>query len=380
MLTNMAGFGPKDTVLAVRAGESDTLRDTVWINSGVIPVPTGVSVEYDTMRQIVTVRWDRADTALVKGYNVYRRDVDSSFGQTPINGAALVTATVYRDSAGVQDQRYEYKVVAIDRGDNAGNLSAGTSITVITNFVLIDSVPRLRPVDRFAVGPDSLFYGVYIGDSFVRVFNKAGDSVGVIGAGDLVSPTDVAVDSRGRVYAVSTRGINRYAADGTALGHWAIAQPVYLAVDSNDYLYVIYNNGHAVAKEDSTGRLVDSVQVQAAVEIVASSNKTVLVGDGGCQCVHVMDTALTTVRNTEFRIGASTSPNIMAVDAKGRIYMRDIVDFGGQGILEVRIFDVQGAFVAKFQPSKGGDDIRIVGNTIYLVDRNQGLSVYRLPF
>ncbi|HUI94035.1 MAG TPA: hypothetical protein VLX68_17485 [Chitinivibrionales bacterium] len=380
ILSVLDNYGVLDTSLAVRAGKNDTLADTIVLPFTGIPIPTGLKISYDTARQIVTLTWNKEDSALVKGYNVYRRNVDSSFGQTPINGTTLVRGTVYRDSTGIQDQSYEYKVVSIDKGDNAGKFSGGTTIKVVTNIALIDSVPQLKPVDRFAIGPDSLFYGVYIGDSFVRVFNRTGDSIRVIGSGDLNSPTDVAVDSRGRIYAVSSNGINKYAADGTTLGHWAVTQPVYLAIDSNNYLYVIYNNGHTIAKEDSTGRIVDSVQVQSAVEIVASASRTVFVGDGICQCIHVVDTSLVTISSTEFRVGTSGSPNIMAIDTKGRLYTRDVVDFGGQGVLEVHIFDAQGTFVAKFQPSRGGDDIHIFGNTIYLVDRNLGLSTYRLPF
>jgi hypothetical protein len=56
------------------------------------------------------------------------------------------------------------------------------------------------------------------------------------------------------------------------------------------------------------------------------------------------------------------------------------VTFGTEGILEIHVFSVTGAYLGKFQPRRGGDDLLVEQGLIYIVDRERGLSIYRLPF
>jgi hypothetical protein len=91
------------------------------------------------LKQIVTVMWDKADTALVKGYNVYRRNVDSNTVPVRIN-ASPVTDTFFRDSTGVHGATYEYTVAAVNKSATEGTKSAAMSVKVVGAFALIDSV------------------------------------------------------------------------------------------------------------------------------------------------------------------------------------------------------------------------------------------------
>ena len=107
-----------------------------------IPTPKNVGLGYDTMNQIVTLKWSKADTSLVSSYNVYRRNVDSNTVMTRIN-MSPVTDTVYHDSTGVQDKTYEYHVVAVDRNASEGTKSAGMTISFLAAYFVTDSIPGI---------------------------------------------------------------------------------------------------------------------------------------------------------------------------------------------------------------------------------------------
>jgi hypothetical protein len=134
LISSLDDYDVLDTVGVPVLTADTTNLDTLRLPFTGIPTPKNVAIIYDTLKQIVTLTWSKADTSLVKGYNVYRRDVDSSFGTTPMNGATLVRDTVFRDSSGIEEQTYEYKVIAIDKGDNAGKLSTGDSVNIQSAF------------------------------------------------------------------------------------------------------------------------------------------------------------------------------------------------------------------------------------------------------
>lgn len=77
IVTTVHGYGPKDTILQVRAGVTTNLDDTVLINSSVLPVPTGLRYRYDTLKQIVYLSWNDLMAETVKGYYVFRKHPDS---------------------------------------------------------------------------------------------------------------------------------------------------------------------------------------------------------------------------------------------------------------------------------------------------------------
>jgi hypothetical protein len=105
-----------------------------------IPVPQNPAISYDTLKQIVTLSWTRSDTSLAKGYDIYRRDTDSGFGLLPLNGVMLVRDTVFRDTFVNQEHTYEYKIVAVDKGDNLGKMSAGVSARISSFLAFIAPV------------------------------------------------------------------------------------------------------------------------------------------------------------------------------------------------------------------------------------------------
>jgi len=137
VLTTVPEYASVDTELTVHVGADEWMNDTIFLRNTGVPIPENLSITYDTLRQIVTLTWAKADTALAKGYYVYRRNVDSNTILTRIN-TSPITDTLYRDSTGIQDQTYEYRVSAIDKNATEGTKSAGVSVTIVERFVLVN--------------------------------------------------------------------------------------------------------------------------------------------------------------------------------------------------------------------------------------------------
>jgi len=116
-----------DTNFTITAGESLDLPDSIVMPLK-IPVPTGFTLNYDTLKQIVTLTWNSSDPNLVKGYNIYRKHSDSDF--VKIN-TSLITDTTFSDSSAIQDETYNYKIAAVDGSDNEGTKSENIIIKIL---------------------------------------------------------------------------------------------------------------------------------------------------------------------------------------------------------------------------------------------------------
>jgi hypothetical protein len=136
-LTTMDDWEPVDTVLPVFAGVDSVMPDTIRLPFGGIPMPMGLSLEYDTLMQVVRLGWAPCDQALVTGYQVYRQHADSSL--TRLNGTTLTT-NHYADSTVEPDETYVYRVKALDANGNEGPLSAGSGVSTSSLYKLVDSV------------------------------------------------------------------------------------------------------------------------------------------------------------------------------------------------------------------------------------------------
>jgi hypothetical protein len=139
ILTTTPDYEVKDDTLSVRAGQNDTLADTIVLKYNGIPIPKNIRIVYDTLKQIVNLTWDSANARLVSSYNVYRRNVGLNTVFARIN-TSPVTSTVYRDSTGVQDSMYEYQVAAVNAGAMEGTKSAAVQVTVVSAFTLLKTL------------------------------------------------------------------------------------------------------------------------------------------------------------------------------------------------------------------------------------------------
>jgi hypothetical protein len=79
-----------------------------------LPVPSGVSIEYDTLNETVVLRWEPADTSLIDGFNIYRSSNGRNFAlysDLPLPE----TTTTFSDSNVETGTVYEYRIVSRNR-------------------------------------------------------------------------------------------------------------------------------------------------------------------------------------------------------------------------------------------------------------------------
>jgi hypothetical protein len=378
-LSTLDNYKPKDTVLNVPAGSVDSLHGPIVLQYTGIPVVGGLKISYDTLKQIVTLSWNKPMTGRkVSGYNIYRKQQDSSGF---VNIKTGITDTVFKDSIVLQGDTYEYRIASVDTSSTEGVKSGGTIVRIESGFALIDSLPSVKPADYFAIGPDSSFLTSYIGDSYINIFTKNGIFVDTIGKGNLSNPGAITVDSHNRIYVLASGMVMKYSVTDSLLLSWNDSNAVQIAGDTNSNLFLLYNNRNTLGKFDTTGKLVTSIAIQTNDALVVDRKGNVYVGDRICSCIKIYDNNLRPLGSVAAPIAGSNSINIKAVDESGRIYFRELVAYGSQGVLEIHVFNHDGTFVGKFQPPRGGGESLIVtGSQLYLCDRYVGVSIYKLPF
>ncbi|MBD3322739.1 MAG: hypothetical protein GF350_16680, partial [Chitinivibrionales bacterium] len=136
LISSLDDYGVLDLRGVAVTSADTTDLDTLELPFEGIPTPKGLSLTYDTLRQIVTITWSEADTARVSGYNVYRKHPDSSF--VKIN-ASLIEDTTFADSALSADGVYEYLVTAVDPSTNEGQRSSAITVGFQSRFKLATS-------------------------------------------------------------------------------------------------------------------------------------------------------------------------------------------------------------------------------------------------
>jgi hypothetical protein len=292
LISSLDNYGVLDTVgVKVRSADTTNL-DTISLPFTGIPTPKNVRISYDTLKQIVTLMWGKADTALVKSYNVYRRNVDSNTVAVRINTSPVVD-TVYRDSTGVQDQTYEYRVAAMDKNATEGTKSAGMSVKVVGAFVVLQTYGKgqgssqeqfvgLRAV---AVDKNGNVYCVDDGNSRIQKFDSTGNFLlqwGTQGSsnGQFDRPMDIDIDSLGNIYIVDSQNqrIQKFDSSGNFIAMFGSSfnLPYSLAVH-NGLLYVGEWNGQKVKKFDLDGNLIKEFSVPGAVHGISASDSAIFV-------------------------------------------------------------------------------------------------------
>jgi hypothetical protein len=114
-------------------------------------IPKNLAVQYDTMKQTIALKWSSPDTALVIGYNIYRKNIDlnekfwTPFNEHPMTDTCFIDSLfnicANYDSASdcAKGPTYEYCVAALIKGFREGARSQGKSIRI--------SVKYLTPMD-----------------------------------------------------------------------------------------------------------------------------------------------------------------------------------------------------------------------------------------
>lgn len=208
ILSTLDKYLPLDTSLSITAGLDSTLLDSIVLPLK-IPMPTGFKISYDTLKQIVTLSWDRMDPAKVKGYNVYRKRTDSA--EVLMNQANPITDTFYVDSTGIQDSTYEYVVAAVSPANMEGTKSTVVGVKIVaafrfsTRFDYQDGTPvNVADIECDQKG------NIYVLDKFrwdstkVIRFDSSYTQDLAWGTKVLYGEPDLAIDSMGRAYLIKS--------------------------------------------------------------------------------------------------------------------------------------------------------------------------------
>ncbi|MFH0921416.1 MAG: hypothetical protein V1913_13775 [Fibrobacterota bacterium] len=233
---------PLDTTFTITAAKDSILPDSIVLPLK-IPTPTGFKAAYDTLTQVVTLSWDKGDSSRVRGYNVYRQQVDSA--EVKVNPQPLLSP-LYVDSTGVQDQTYIYSVVAVDFENNPGIRTAGDSVKIVSAFQFLMAMGSAGTSDGQFNEPgemavDSLG-NIYVLDPFntqgkIHKFSSAGLFVKTWVAGAFDELRDIEI-TRDTLYVLDRKNkrIKLFNTAGDSLHTWAFtasANPMSFTLQNN---------------------------------------------------------------------------------------------------------------------------------------------------
>jgi hypothetical protein len=371
LISSLDNYGVLDTVgVSVKSADTTDL-DTVTLPFTGVPTPKNVRIAYDTLKQIVTLTWSKADTALVKSYNVYRRNVDSNTVAVRINASPVVD-TVYKDSTGVQGTTYEYMVAAMNKSATEGTKSAVNTVVIITAYRLSDTLGTLGSADNQLNMPRTI---VCVGSNYViadivapypsatklKIFSP---SQGFVKAFTVRNSTNaellyswaIAADGRGIIYMVFKDTTYRLDTTGQILGKYALpivdASPGLVSIFLRDTvkIYSLNRGTQIVTVRDTTGATIETFPVTTtsygSYALAVDSSGTVLVADRDQRSVSLYSAvgALSDTWNLSSTGAAQiASMKNVVFDARGHVF----VDDAAAG--DVKIFNRNGQFIGGFE-------------------------------
>lgn len=287
--STLDNYSNKDTTFTIIAGENRDLGVDSIVMPLKIPIPTGFTIQYDTLKQIVTLAWNRMNPIKVKGYNVYRQHVDSSEVKLNIQPT---TDTFYVDSTGIQDETYVYRISSVNLTDEEGAKTQRDTIVIATYFI-VDSI--------------------YSGSS----------------SGQFNNPTDIAVANNGDIYVVD-RGNKRIQVFDKNMqpklqfSTDPLLSPVRISLDSARNAYV-KDGGSKIALFDSTGLIKDSLITGTNIFDIEVTNDTIFT----IQKDSILSYDLNGNRARAWggsgtAIGQYSAPEWIVSDGGSKIYISDV--------------------------------------------------------
>ncbi|MGA2507231.1 MAG: hypothetical protein ABSF80_07125 [Chitinispirillaceae bacterium] len=265
IITTTPNYKVLDTNLSVIAGTVNVLPGPIVLQYTGIPIPQGLRINYDTLKQIVNLIWNKPiNGRKVKGYNIYRRNVDSNTTIATIN-LHLVTDTVYSDSTGTQDQTYEYSVAVMDTNNTEGVKSTTVQIRLAIKDFRIDSIGTkgtgVGQLNRPQSAASNKSYYVIIDwqDPFpsaarANIFDLQGNYIRTFTVRQDTSSDNLigikcAIDSMNTIYAVARDTTYTFDISGNILAKYSVAVPE-----------IIYSANNIVIETGSTPQIIASGQ------------------------------------------------------------------------------------------------------------------------
>lgn len=396
ILSILDDYGVLDTSFAVRAGVEDTLADTIVLPYTGIPVPQGLTINYDTLKQIVHLSWNVPTTGrTVQGYNVYRKHADStSFAKI----AGVIADTFYMDSSAVQDQTYEYKVAAVDLQDNEGTRSTSESIEIANGFALKGTIGEQGSgQDQY-----SLPSGIAILDSAtvlvadydsgkILTYDTSGAFLQSFDGFD--APSNVVAGGAGRFYVVEKNThiikyvdaagevLSQFGGSGMQDGQFADISPRFF-VSVADELYIPDYGSDRVQVFDSIGTYLRELSITAPWSIAFLAPDVLAVGS---------DLTLT-ILSTDGDVRAEW-PGVYSFTStatqNGNLAIATRDNEAGRDVVKVKFYSPEGALLGAFGVGDKTSEYflgQITGlavdshNNLYVTDSGtKQIKVFSLP-
>jgi hypothetical protein len=355
ILTTLDAYVPKDTVLSVAAGRVDTLTHDIVLQYTGIPVPSGLKISYDTLKQIVALSWNKPTTGRkVAGYNIYRKRSDSTSFVSIKSG---ITDTVYSDSTGTQDQTYEYRVAAVDTNGTEGVKNAGPSVKIqpAYGFVRRFAYPDSTGTTPYHIETDK--YGnIFILQNYTGLKTRAlkfdSNFVQDVGWGGKIydGATDVAIDSLNRILIINlTKSqIDVYSADGTLLdsiknaGVFSNSLSTIGMIDVANGKIFVLGVDNIMKIFDYTGIVIDSITLPYFGYFRVSNTGSIFMS----YAYEILEISNGNIVNRwgrqGSRIGEFQYARQLRIDNNQKLFVDDEDNF------RIQAFDLSGAFYLRF--------------------------------
>jgi hypothetical protein len=319
LITTLDDYAVMDTSFVITAGRDSVIPQPIVMNYTGIPVPKGLRIEYDTMKQIVTLYWNTPTTGRpLMGYNIYRKHQDSAL----VLLRADWTDTVYHDSTGMQDITYDYRVSAIDTNTMEGTRSASVSVTVSPAFSITDTL--------FTIGGYGWIYAVE---------RDAYDNYVVV---------------NGTAYYPTPAKIERYTAAGALINSWDIPGGVEesygfncIALGDSNTIFVVTKD-NKVIRYDTAGGLLSQFQYPGTARGIGLLRDTLYIGDRAAHIVRAYNSA----GDSLFAWGSNGNGNgqfvsivtIRSDTSQNNILVEDLDNYPAR----IQLFDRNGNFISFF--------------------------------
>jgi hypothetical protein len=395
LISSLDNYGVLDTVgVPVRSADTTDL-DTISLPFTGIPTPKNVMITYDTLKQIVTLTWTMADTALVKSYNVYRRNVDSNTVFVRINTSPVVD-TVYKDSTGLQGTTYEYMVAAVNKSTTEGTKSAAVSVKVVGAYTLIDSIGAGLGSQNgqftYITGITCLSNGNIVAldynQNFAQVFDSAGNFLLRFGqagssSAQFENPIAITNDDSDNIYILDQNGVGRvqeFSKNGIFTKSWTVGQNCNGLSYSHQTLFVTTASPRCFKSINIVSDSITQFNLPAYYPFdidFDNITKSLFMVDYLGNRIIQMDTVghiLNSFGSKGNALGQFNSPRHLKISPRGDIY---VANENGNSI---QVFKATGEFIAAFGTGKITDPQGIAFDAFNNVYVSDGTLNYVLKF
>ena len=376
--------GTRDTgSIDVHPAET-TVVDVALVPCEATPAPQALTASYDTLRQCATLTWQHS-SAMVQGYNVYRRNVDSnSTFADPLN-YENINDTVYVDMACVQDNTYEYRVAAI-RSDGVESVKSNDVTIYAASYFETDTVFRI-PTDEdrksldimdVAVSDDNELFLLVANDQSMHVYDTAMNLLRTIPCnvmmndGDVNYPTEMHIGREGTLYFLTMTWhayndprttIYRQNSTGTEEIILSFAENTRMNCNGQT-LFTVYDSTLEVHSEDGTlleTRILKGVTSEG-LTVIPGADCIVRYGFGTTSSVTIFD-SLGNKTGAFVPLPGFSIHNLEYDEGRERLYLSGTVDIGPLHTASLHVADRNGTAIASYRlpvpQSTIGSDLKV---------------------